>query len=69
MGNYMTAMEVAEFVKLSLTSIRRLTMNKEIPCYKINRNVRYKLDEIETWLESRKQVVVASKAKNEGSKV
>ena len=56
MENYMTAKDVAAFVKLSLTSVRRLTMHKEIPFYKINRSVRYKLDEIELWLENRKQV-------------
>jgi excisionase family DNA binding protein len=69
MENYMTAMDVAEFVKLSLTSVRRLTMNKKIPCYKINRSVRYKPNEIETWLESRKQAVIADAAKTEGGEV
>jgi len=55
---------------LSLTSVRRLTMQKEIPCYKINRSVRYKLNEIEIWLESRKQPVVANSdlAKTGGEK-
>ena len=56
----MTAGDVAAFVKLSLTSVRRLTMQKKIPCYKISRSVRYKLNEIETWLESRKQPVVGN---------
>ena len=60
MENYMTAGDVAAFVKLSLTSVRRLTMQKKIPCYKISRSVRYKLNEIETWLESQKQPVVAN---------
>ena len=60
MENYMTAGDVAAFVKLSLTSVRRLTMQKKIPCYKISRSVRYKLNEIETWLESRRQPVVGN---------
>jgi len=70
MENYMTVNDVAAFVKLSITSIRRLTMQKEIPCYKINRSVRYRLNEIEKWLESRKQAVVANTdmAKTEGEK-
>jgi len=70
METYMTANDVAAFVKLSLTSVRRLTMQKEIPCYKINRSVRYKLNEIEIWLESRKQPVVANSdlAKTGGEK-
>ena len=67
METYMTANDVAAFVKLSLTSIRRLTMQKEIPFYKINRSVRYKLNEIEKWLESRKQAV-ADNAKTEVEK-
>jgi len=70
METYMTADDVAAFVKLSLTSIRRLTMRKEIPFYKINRSVRYKPNEIETWLERRKQAVEADTGlvKNEADK-
>jgi hypothetical protein len=32
-------------------------MNKEIPCYKFDRAVRYKPDEIASWMELRKQQV------------
>jgi excisionase family DNA binding protein len=51
---YWTANEVAAFVRLSLSTIRRLTMNKEIPFHKINRSVRYEPDEIKEWVEKRK---------------
>ena len=54
MDTYLTANEVAELVKLSLQTIRRYTMNKEIPFHKINRAVRYKKSEIEQWVENRK---------------
>jgi excisionase family DNA binding protein len=49
----LTAFEVAELLKLSVQSIRRYTMNKEIPFHKINRSVRYKKTEIEKWVENR----------------
>ena len=55
METYLTANEVAELVKLSLQTIRRYTMNKEIPFHKINRAVRYKKSEIEQWVEKREQ--------------
>jgi len=50
---YLTAKEVALMIKLSLQTIRRYTMNKEIPFHKINRAVRYKKSEIEIWVEKR----------------
>jgi excisionase family DNA binding protein len=53
METYLTAKEVAIFLKLSLQTIRRYTMNKEIPFHKINRAVRYKKSEIEIWVEKR----------------
>ena len=53
MENYMTANEVAGFIKLSLQTIRRLTMKKEIPFHKINRSVRYNPVEIKAWVEKR----------------
>jgi excisionase family DNA binding protein len=56
MDTYLTAFEVAELLKLSVQSIRRYTMNREIPFHKINRSVRYKKTEIEKWVESREAV-------------
>ena len=53
MDTYLTAFEVAELVKLSVQTIRRYTMNKDIPFHKINRAVRYKKTEIEKWVEKR----------------
>ena len=56
MDAYLTAQEVALLIKLSLQTIRRYTMNKEIPFHKINRAVRYKKSEIEEWVEKREAV-------------
>lgn len=53
MDAYLTVIEVADLVKLSVQTIRRYTMNKEIPFHKINRAVRYKKVEIEQWVEKR----------------
>ena len=54
METYLTADDVAELLKLSVQTIRRYTMKKEIPFHKINRAVRYKKSEIEEWFEKRK---------------
>jgi excisionase family DNA binding protein len=48
---YLTANEVAEFLRLSVQTIRRYTMKNEIPFHKINRAVRYKKSEIEKWVD------------------
>ena len=53
MDAYLTADEVASLLKLSLQTIRRYTMLKQIPFHKINRAVRYKKSEIELWVEKR----------------
>ena len=55
MDTYLTVKEVAELVRVSVQTIRRYTMNKEIPFHKINRMVRYKKIEIEHWVEKREQ--------------
>jgi len=51
METYLTANEVAAMLKLSLQTIRRKTMKKEIPFHKICRAVRYKQSEIEQWVD------------------
>jgi excisionase family DNA binding protein len=58
---YLTVKDVAVLVQLSIQTIRRYTMNKEIPFHKINRAVRYKKSEIELWVEKRE----AAKAKGQ----
>ena len=50
---YLTVREVAAIVRLSVPTIRRYTMNKEIPFHKIKRAVRFKKTEIEKWVEQR----------------
>jgi excisionase family DNA binding protein len=62
METYLTAREVALLFKFSLQTIRRYTMNREIPFHKINRAVRYKQSEIEGWFAERQ--MAKAKAKN-----
>jgi excisionase family DNA binding protein len=62
MENFLTAKEVALLFKFSLQTIRRYTMNKQIPFHKINRAVRYKQSEIEVWFAERQ--AAKAKAKN-----
>ena len=64
MDTYLTVREVAELVKLTVQTIRRYTMNKEIPFHKINRAVRYKKSEIELWVEKREQEKAKLQPKN-----
>ena len=61
METYLTVSDVAVLLKLSVPTIRRYTMNKEIPFHKLNRAVRYKKSEVELWFEKRK----AAKAKKQ----
>jgi len=49
---FLTVNEVAEFLKVSVQTIRRFTMNGEIPFHKIKRMVRYDKFEIEEWAKT-----------------
>ena len=64
MDTYLKVNEVAELMKLSVQTIRRYTMKKEIPFHKINRTVRYKKSEIEKWVENRDLVKAKEHCKN-----
>jgi excisionase family DNA binding protein len=54
MENYLTVKDVALLLQVSVQTIRRYTMNNDIPFHKMNRAVRYKESEIEIWFENRK---------------
>ena len=65
MDTFLTANEVAQMLKLSLQTIRRYTMRKEIPFTKINRAVRYKLSDIELWVRQKEAAASKQNETNE----
>jgi excisionase family DNA binding protein len=48
---YLTIAELAGMVKLSGQTIRRYVLNKTIPYHKIHKAVRFRLSEIEAWID------------------
>jgi excisionase family DNA binding protein len=51
METYLTIAELAGLVKLSGQTIRRYVLNRTIPYRKIHKAVRFRLSEIETWID------------------
>jgi len=51
METYMTIEEVAEYLKLAEQTIRRWVLNREIPFHKIKKVIRFRVSEIETWID------------------
>ena len=53
MENYWRVQEVAAALKISVQTVYRYVANDEIPFHKINRAIRFKPSEIESWIESK----------------
>jgi excisionase family DNA binding protein len=51
METYLTIEELAKHLKLSGQTIRRYVLNREIPYHKIKKAIRFRLAEIETWID------------------
>jgi len=51
MDAYLTIKELAVYLKLAENTIRRWVRNGEIPHHKINRVIRFRLSEVESWLD------------------
>jgi len=51
METYLTIEELAEYLKLAAQTIRRYVLNREIPFYKIKKVIRFRLSEIEKWID------------------
>jgi excisionase family DNA binding protein len=49
--NYLTIREVSEMLRLSQRCVWRLIAGRDLPHHRIGRTVRFREDEIETWLE------------------
>jgi excisionase family DNA binding protein len=49
---YMTIEEVAAYLKLANQTIRKYVLNKSIPYRKVQKSVRFRLSEIEVWINA-----------------
>ena len=52
METYLTVQELAGHLKLGKQSIRRWVYNREIPYHKIKKVIRFRLSEIENWVDN-----------------
>jgi excisionase family DNA binding protein len=48
---YMTIEEVADYLKLAKQIIRKFVLHKSIPYRKVQKSVRFRLSEIEQWID------------------
>ena len=51
METYLTIEEVARHLKLAEQTIRRYVLNRAIPFHKIKKVIRFRLSEIERWID------------------
>jgi len=49
---YLTIEELAVYLKLAEQTIRRWVLNREIPFHKIRKVIRFRVSEIEQWIDS-----------------
>jgi len=66
METYWKVNEVAAAIQVSEQTIYRYVANGEIPFHKLNRAVRFKPSEVESWMESRKAGVTMNQNGNIG---
>ncbi len=60
METYWKVNDVAAAIQVSVQTVYRYVANGEIPFHKLNKAVRFKPSEIESWMESRKAGAAAS---------
>ena len=51
METYLTIEELADYLKLAEQTVRRWVLNREIPFRKIRKVIRFRLSEIEKWID------------------
>lgn len=51
---FIDTFECAKFLNLSVSKVRKLTMNRDIPFYKISRNkCLFKVEDLKKWVEAK----------------
>ena len=49
---YLTIEELADYLKLAVQTVRRWVMKREIPFHKVKSVIRFRLSEIEKWVDN-----------------
>ena len=52
METYFTIEELAKYLNYAEKTIRKWVLNREIPFHKIHKTIRFRLSEIEKWVDS-----------------
>ena len=60
METYLTIEELAHYLKVAEQSIRRWVLNREIPFCKIKKVIRFRLSEIEKWVDNKGEKEVST---------
>jgi len=66
METYWKVNDVAAAIQVSVQTVYRYVANGEIPFHKLNKAVRFKPSEIESWMESRKSGAAANRSSSVG---
>ena len=66
METYLTIEELAHYLKVAEQTIRRWVLNRDIPFCKIKKVIRFRLTEIEKWVDN-KGVLSADVGENNAS--
>jgi excisionase family DNA binding protein len=67
METYLTIEECADYLKLKIQTIRRWVLKREIPFHKIKSVIRFRVSELETWINTDgKNLVAREKPESEG---
>jgi len=49
---YLTIEEIAKYLNYAEKTIRKWVLNREIPFHKIHKTIRFRLSEIEKWIDN-----------------
>ena len=66
METYLTIEELAHYLKVAEQTIRRWVLNREIPFCKIKKVIRFRLSEIEKWVDNRGEKEAATQGEGGG---
>jgi excisionase family DNA binding protein len=64
MESLLTIKEVTAKLKISRMTLHKLTTGKKLPCYKIGRQIRYKVEDVEKFLSPESQTQDANQEAN-----
>jgi len=65
---FLTVEEIAEYLRLPLSTVYKLAQDKKLPGFKVGKHWRFRKETFDQWIRTQEESLMSSSSHNQGNK-